>query len=61
MEQEYLILKDENGNLIGKTKVFSKVASQNFSAWIVNGNLVYGYAEYAYMQELAKNLPDYED
>jgi len=56
MNQEYIVVKDETGNAVGKIKVNTKEALQNFAAWIVNGNLVYGYAEYAYMQDLAKDL-----
>lgn len=58
MSKEYIIVKDGTGTPVGKLKVNTKKALQNFAAWVVNETLVYGYAEYADMQDSVKDLPE---
>lgn len=60
MSQEYVVVKDEDGTPVGRIKVKTKSSVENFPAYVVNGSLLYGYAEYSYMQELASTLPDLE-
>jgi hypothetical protein len=57
--KEYIIITDaETGKRIGKIEVRSKVNAENVAAFIVNETILIGYAEFDYMQELAKDLPD---
>jgi len=60
MDTEYFIVKDENGIPVGKRKVTTKSISENVPAYIVNGNMVFSFAEFTAMQELAKNLKEIE-
>jgi hypothetical protein len=60
--KEYIIVKDaETGKHIGKVEVKSKVNAENVAAFIVNERILIGYAEFDYMQKLAKDLPDLGD
>lgn len=60
MKKEYVIIKDERGTPIGRREVNTKASIENFPAYVIDGSLLYGYAEYDYMQELASTLPDLE-
>ena len=60
MDSEYFIVKDENGLLVGKRKVLTKNMLENAAAYVVNGNLVFSFAEFTAMQELTKNLKELE-
>ena len=60
MDTEYFIVKDENGIPVGKRKVTTKGMLENVAAYIVNGSLVFSFAEFTDMQEIAKNLMEVE-
>lgn len=54
----YLIVKNENGEPIGKRKITSLVALENVPAYVVNHTLLVGVVEYQNAQELAKQLEE---
>ena len=58
MNQEYFIVKDENGIAVGKRKVVVKKLLENSPAYLINDSLVFSIVEYIAMQELAENLPE---
>lgn len=60
MNQEYFIVKDENGIAVGKRKVVVKKLLENSPAYLINDSLVFSIVEYIAMQELAENLPEIE-
>ena len=57
--KEYIIIKDaETNKPVGRREVKLKTHVENVAAFIVNERILIGYAEFDYMQELAKDLPD---
>ena len=60
MNVEFFIVKDENGIPVGKRKVITKIMLENAPAYIINNSLMFSFAEFVTMQELAKNLTEVE-
>jgi hypothetical protein len=60
--KQYIIIKDaETNKPIARKEIQSKAQLENVSGYIINGTLLFGYAEFSYMQQLATHLPDLED
>ena len=60
MNKEYIVVKDaETGDLVGRVEVKSKIRIENYPAYVVNGSLLFGVAEFDYMQKVAEDLIDF--
>lgn len=56
--KEYIVVRNEKNEPVGRREVSSKKLAQNVSGYILNGDLVQSIGEFKKDQELAKNLPD---
>jgi hypothetical protein len=52
-KKEYFTVRDQDGKVVGKREVTSKVDAHNVAGYIINGTLVYSYWDYVKMQEEA--------
>lgn len=57
-ENEFITVSDEYDNVVGKTKVHSKIVAQNRNCYIINRNLIYTIPFYYKMQEELKSVKE---
>lgn len=58
MKEEFITVKNENNEIVGKRYVTNKVLAANVHGYIVNGQYLFGIKEYEIMQEYVEDNPD---
>lgn len=56
--KEFFIVRNEEGAIVGKRVVKSKVFSENKNAIIINGSLIFSIPEFYEMQSLCKDIEE---